>query len=310
MRVAMVVNPRSGRNSGLAVAKAAEGVLTAGGWQVARLVTEAPGQAAHLASQAAAEGHDIVFACGGDGTLSEVVQGMLGTGVPAGLIPAGSGNDFARTTGLSRRADVAAQQALHGAAEEIDLLEVDGGRLWGLNVIGVGFDAQVAARINRRLRVTAGATAYVTAVVQELAYYRPLEVRVRCGRHTWEGRALLVAIANAQCYGAGMRIAPHADIMDGLLDVVLVEHLSRLAFVRAFPRVFRGTHEGHPAVRMWQATDCSVETEHPQPVLIDGDIRTQTPLQVRLAPRKARFWMPGGPAPAVQRLRLEPTPEA
>jgi len=104
---------------------------------------------------------------------------------------------------------------------------------------------------------------------------------------------LLVAIANAQSYGAGMRIAPRASVTDGLLDLVVVEQLGRLEFVRAFPRVFAGTHDTHPAVSMWQAREVVVHTAGPQPVLIDGDLRGETPLTVKAAPGRGQLWWPG-----------------
>ena len=119
---------------------------------------------------------------------------------------------------------------------------------------------------------------------------------------------MLVAVANAQCYGAGMRIAPRADITDGLLDIVVVEHLSRLAFLRSFPQVFRGTHEHHPAVHMWQAREARVETQTRQHVLVDGELQAETPLDVRVAPRRARLWMPGSLGPVQQPLLDRPTP--
>jgi len=179
-----------------------------------------------------------------------------------------------------------------------------------LNVMGVGFDARVAARTNRRTRLIGGRTAYLTAVGQELIRHQPTDVHLRVGNESWQGRALLVAVANAKCYGAGMMIAPRAEIADGLLDVVLVEYVSRLSFLRSFPKVFRGTHAEHRAVRMWQATTCSIETPEPTSVLVDGELQAQTPVHVRVASRRAKLWMPGALAPATTRLRLEPSPEA
>jgi diacylglycerol kinase (ATP) len=309
MHIALIVNPAAGRRRGLRAADVAERVLAAAGWRVTRRLTSAHREAVDLAREAATEGFEAVFACGGDGTLSQVVQGLIGTEVPAGQIPTGTGNDFARTIGLSHQPAAAAKQALGGHVAEIDLLKVNGGEAWALNVMGVGFDAQVAERINRRRRLTGGVCAYLTAVAQELVRCRPTEVRLTVGKATWEGRALLVAIANATCYGAGMRIAPEADIMDGLLDVVLVEHMGRLAFLRAFPRVFRGAHLSHPAVHTWRASECTIKTDGPSPVLIDGDVHLHTPLHVRVVHRKARFWMPAAMAPAVTPLRLEPSAE-
>lgn len=292
MHVLLVANPRSGRRSGLRAARLAAAQMTEGGWEVTLRTTTCAGDAARLAREAAAEGFDAVFACGGDGTLSQVVTGLLDTGLPAGLIPAGTGNDFARTVGLSRTPVAAVRQALHGAARAVDLLEVNGGAAWGVNVLGVGFDAAVAARLNRRVRVTGGAFAYVTAVLQELAVHRATEVELTVGGESWAGRALLVAVANAQSYGGGMRIAPGASVNDGLLNVVLVQEIGRLSFVRAFPRVFRGTHLSHPAVRVWQGREVTVRTPQPRPGLIDGDLAGETPLAVRVAPHRALLWLP------------------
>ncbi|MGQ9731934.1 MAG: diacylglycerol/lipid kinase family protein [Candidatus Zipacnadales bacterium] len=293
MRIAMIVNPAAGRRRALQAAFRAERVLVQGGWQVERLHTSTHGEARTLATQAAASGFDAVFACGGDGTLSQVVEGLLDTGVPAGLIPTGTGNDFARTIALSHDPTIAAWQALCGRASAVDLLNVNEGALWVLNILGVGFDAAVTARINRRRRLIAGRIAYLTAVFQELIHYRPIEVFVGMETESWSGKAMLVAVANAQCYGAGMRIAPHADIVDGLLDVIVVEDVSRLAFLRAFPSVFRGSHDQHPAVRMWQAQEVYIETKSNAFFLADGDLHGRTPIRVRVAPKRAWLWMPG-----------------
>jgi diacylglycerol kinase (ATP) len=292
VNVLLVANPRSGRNRGARAAAEAVGVFTAAGWDVTQRATERPGDAARLAREAAGEGFDIVLACGGDGTLSQVLTGLLDTGVPAGIVPAGTGNDFARTLGLSRCPAEAAKQVVAGCAAHVDLLEINDGALWSVNVIGVGFDAAVSVRINRRTRLTGGALAYLAAVFQELFGYRPIEVRLRVDGERWEGRAMLVAIANAQSYGGGMRIAPAARVDDGLLDVVLVQHLGRAEFLWSLPRVFHGSHTTHPAVRTWTGREATVETTAPSPVLVDGDVQCETPVEVRIAPARALLWAP------------------
>lgn len=293
MRVAIIANPRAGRNSGLAVAQAAARELSAGGWRVETRPTTCPGDATHLAREAAGEGYDLVLACGGDGTLSQVITGLLDTGVPTGILPAGTGNDFARNLGLPRAPLAAARAALTGHPAPVDLLEVNDGRLWAVNVAGAGFDAAVAERMNRRRRLTGGALAYLTAVVQELARHRPTEMRVEVDGEVWEGRALLCACANSESYGAGMRIAPAARVDDGLLDVVVVQAMGRARFLWCLPRVFRGTHCALPEVLTWRAREVRVETETPLPVLVDGDVQTATPLHIRIAPARAQLWWPG-----------------
>lgn len=292
MRTVLIVNPCAGCRSGLPASAAAEGVFREAGWEVSRRLTERSGDGERLAREALAESPDLVFACGGDGTLSQVLTGLLDSGVPTGIIPAGTGNDFGRALGIACNPAAAARQALVGRARPMDLLEINGGECWAFNVTGTGFDAAVAERINRRRRLTGGLTAYLSAVLQELAVYRATEVRLQVDGEEWEGRALLVAVANAQAYGAGMRIAPRAQIDDGQLDVVLVKDLSRARFVWSLPRVFRGTHLSHPAVWTWRAREVTVETARPAPVLVDGDVRVRTPLRVRVLPGRGLLWTP------------------
>jgi len=292
MRIALITNPIAGRSSGLGAAATAEGEFRRAGWEVVRQVTEAPGDAVRLACQAVEQGFDAVFACGGDGTLSQVLTGLLDTGIPGGIIPAGTGNDFARTIGLSGDPATAARQLIGGHAGHVDLLEINDGVLCAVNVVGVGFDAAVAARINRRSRLTGGLLAYLTGVAQELWRYRPIELRLDVDGECWEGRALLLAVANARSYGAGMKIAPDAAIDDGLLDVVLVQHMGRIRFVRSFPRVLRGTHVDLPTVRTWQAREVAIHTPEPSPMLVDGDVQCETPVRIRVSEARAKLWMP------------------
>jgi diacylglycerol kinase (ATP) len=287
-----VVNPVGGRGKGLWAAEEACSELRAAGWEVELLCTEKPGHARELSEQAAKDGCDLVLACGGDGTFSQVVTGLLDTGIPAGLIPAGTGNDFARAIGLPIEPREAAKTIISGRAAPVDLLEVDGGQAWAVNIIGTGFDAAVAERTNRRVRFLGGRAAYIMAVAAEVIRHRPARFKLQVDDQTWEGEAMLVAIANSSSYGGGMLIALDARIDDGLADVVLVEKLSRLEFIRCFPMVFKGTHLKHPKVKHWRGKDIRIETDHPQPALVDGDVIAHTPLAICVQPGRALVWLP------------------
>lgn len=295
MRVGIIVNPKAGKGTARRAAREVARVLREGGWSVEVLETAAAGETPALAHSLSTE-HDLVLACGGDGTLSEVVNGLLETGTPAGLIPSGTGNDFARAIGLSLQPEQAARQLLTGAPVAVDLLEVGETGLVAINIIGAGFDAAVARRMNAQTR-GAGWLAYLSAVLLELTHYRPTELRLWVDGQEWQGRTLLVAVANAQSYGAGMWIAPQASITDGLLDVVLVREMSRLHFLRSLPLVFRGAHLSHSHVQVWRGREVRIETAPPAPVLVDGDLQAQTPLTVRILPRRARLWLPAAVAP-------------
>ncbi|MBU0611228.1 MAG: diacylglycerol kinase family lipid kinase, partial [Armatimonadetes bacterium] len=229
---------------------------------------------------------------GGDGTLCEVLNGVGASDTPVGFIPAGTGNDFTRTVGLSRTAREAARQIIAGRSRRLDLMRLETPAMLSINIIGIGFDAAVAARMNRHTRLGGGALPYLSAVMMELAHMRPVSLRLRVDDELWEGQALLVAIANAQTYGGGMRIAPEACVDDGLLDVVIVEPLGRLEFLRTLPKVFHGTHVAHPAVSCQRGREIAVESDEPVPVMVDGDLKAATPLRVTVAPGAAHLWLP------------------
>ena len=293
MHILLIVNPRAGRCRGQAAADRAVAAFRELGWQVTMRPTQCAGDAERIAREAVGEGFDAVLGCGGDGTLSQVLTGLLDSGVPGGAVPAGTGNDLCRCVGLSVDPAEAARQLVGGGPAPVDLLEVDGGRRWAINIAGVGFDARVAARVNRRSRRTGGLLAYLTAVGAELVRHRPTRVRITVDGEEWEGPALLVAAANGRSYGAGMMIAPEARVDDGLMDVVLVRHMSRARFVASFPHVMRGTHLALPEVTAWRARALTVETPAPQPLLVDGDLQGETPTTIRVAPGRALMWVPG-----------------
>lgn len=292
MRVALIANPVSGRREGLRCAERALEVFTSAGWTVDLQPTFAPGHATELAREAAASGVDLVVIAGGDGTLSQAATGLSGTGVPLGALPGGTGNDFARALGLPLDARQAAHALLEGRPVEVDLLQLDGGPRRALNLLGTGFDARVCDRINRRSRRLGGSAAYFVALAQELWQYSATHMRITVDDECWEGDALLVAVANGVSYGAGMKIAPNARVDDGLLDVVLVQYIPRLEFIRTFPKVLKGTHITHPAIRCWRGVHAELHTQRPGPVIVDGDLTAETPLQVDIAPDRCLVWAP------------------
>jgi len=284
----VVLNPAAGRGTGARRREDLEALLAAEAatrrcpfaWRI--LETRAPGDAARLARAAAADGADLLVAAGGDGTLSEVVNGIAGSGVRLGIVPLGTGNDFARELGVHASLGRSVHTLIHGVPRRVDLGRA--GDRWFINVAGCGFDAAVAARVNRGFRRLRGTTAYLAAVCLELCRLRPTGIAVAVDDRTIEMRGLLCAMANSPSYGGGMRIAPDARIDDGLLDVFLLAEAGRLEFLRAFPRVFRGAHVNHPKVTLLRARRVAVETASPLPVLIDGEVWGTTPMQCHVVP--------------------------
>lgn len=290
MRVRLIVNPQGGRRTGATAGRMAADILRGGGWQVEVAPTEAPGHAAELARTAASEGCDLVVGVGGDGTLSEMLNGLVGTGIACGIIPCGTGNDFARFVGISCDVNQATRQILNGSPTPVDLGHLVSHSRYFINTVGVGFDARVTERINRRRRISRGLVAYVPAIVAELLRHSPLPALVEVDGQRFEDEWLLVAVANGNAYGGGLKIAPQARCDDGLLDVVLVQHTGRLDVLRSLRLVMRGEHERHPKVRMLRTHHVTIQTETPTPALVDGDVLAETPLEIEIAPAGALLW--------------------
>ena len=263
--------------------------------------TRSAAQAASLAARALAEGASVVAAAGGDGTLGEVAGVVQHSGAVLGVLPLGTGNDFARALGLGTDLEGAIKTLFHGQNRT-----VDGGRatlgdkswFW-LNVAGCGFDALVARRINAARshpfwRHCKGTAAYGAAVALELRTLQAARLTLTLDGQAIERRALLCAVANASSYGGGMKVAPDARLDDGLFDVCLIKEASAWEFARAFPSVFAGQHVGHPKVEMHRARRVTLASEPPLPVLVDGEVRGLTPVTLEIVPRALQIRAPIG----------------
>ncbi len=289
MRAVLVVNPIAGRGRGIRAAADAAKVLREYEWSTQTVHTSGPAHATELASRAAADA-DVVVSVGGDGTLSETLSGLLASKTPCGLIPCGTGNDFARFVGIRPGARAAAAQIAHGAAWPIDVASVNGGQSHFVNVLGIGFDAAVAARINRRRRVSAGLWAYMPAILSEVACRSHLQATVEVDGRRFEDEWLLVAVANGNAYGSGFRIAPEACCDDGLLDVILVRGSGRMEILRNLWLARHGKHLTHPKVQMIRGRRIRIHTQRQAPVMVDGDVSLHTPLEIEAVPGAALLW--------------------
>ncbi|WP_394552426.1 diacylglycerol/lipid kinase family protein [Agromyces sp. MMS24-JH15] len=240
------------------------------------------------AESAFAQGADGVVVVGGDGMVSLGTNLVAGTGVPLGIVAAGTGNDVARALGLPHDDPAACLEvlvdALRRPARSIDAATVRCGETltWFACVLSAGFDAIVNERANRMTRPR-GPSRYTLALLRELATFRPRRYAITIDGVRREQRAMLVSVANAQSLGGGMRIVPHADLGDGLLDVFIVHPISRLAMLRVFPKVFRGTHVDHPAVEFVPASRIRLESEDVI-VYADGERIGTPPIDIEVVP--------------------------
>jgi diacylglycerol kinase (ATP) len=243
-RAIVLTNPTSGKGRGARMRDEALPRFHGAGWRTTVLTGRDADDALDLARVAAAEEPDALVVCGGDGMVNIGIQAVAGTDVPLGILPAGTGNDFARYFDLPRGDGAAAAvRILHGTRRTIDLARI-GERYFG-GVLAAGFDAVVNERANR-MRWPKGQMRYNLATLAELRTFRPLRYVLELDGVERQVEAMLVAVGNGPSFGGGLRITEGALLDDGLLDVVLIKPLSRRELVRTYPKLFDGSHVTHP----------------------------------------------------------------
>ena len=256
-RLGLIVNPTSGKNTGARIGSEALTLLRAAGADILDLSAADSRSAMEQGRAAVASGAvDRIVVAGGDGMVHLGANLCAGTGVPLGVIAAGTGNDIARELGLPvRDAAKAVERILAGGTRAVDAARhttPTGEDRWFVGVLAAGFDAVVNERANH-WRWPKGPMRYNLAILRELPVFRAIPYVLELDGRRIETEAMLVAVGNGPSYGGGMRVTPDALFDDGLLDVLLLRRISMPEFLRVFPKVFRGAHVSHPAVEVLRA---------------------------------------------------------
>ncbi len=268
----VVANPAAGRGkAGRLIGKVTTDLHALGVPHEIR-VCESAEDLERMARTAAEAGAKVVAALGGDGTASIVANGILGTGAALAALPAGTGDDLARAIGAGKLA-TAIELLANPKTMDLDVIRITTGAVERIfvNIAGAGFDSEVNETANgMTLRVGATGT-YVAALVRTLSKFSPAAFSIRVDDEVLAVDAMLVEVGNGRWTGGGMRVLPNALMNDGLLDVCIVEALPKAAFLRAFPRVFTGSHTTHPSVRMRTGTRVQMEANRRVLVYADGE---------------------------------------
>ncbi len=285
----IIANPVSGRGRAGRMGERVADLLRERGVNADLMVSEALGDCERLAREVLARGGRRVAACGGDGTVHEVVNGLANSDAVLGVVPCGRGNDLARALGLSRDVKAVVNTLVHGVDRAIDLGKA-GDRFFA-TVASLGFDTAVAQRmrnqgtgfLTRALEV-GGTVSYGLTVLRTLSGYRSSFVRLRGDFGVFEGCVLLAATANAPFYGSGIKIAPDAIVDDGVLDVCIVADVSRWTVLRMFLSAYSGVHIGHSAVRVVQTRTLQIESDDSLWIFADGEPMCEIPAKIEVVP--------------------------
>lgn len=241
--VDVLVNPTSGQGKGARVAAEAIPMLERAGFAV-RVREGRDGSEARELARTSAREADALVIVGGDGMVHLAADALAGTGVPLGIVPAGTGDDAARHIGLQRKsARHAVNTIIGGRTRRIDLAHAHGRHV--MTVIASGFDSAVNERANR-MRWPRGQMRYNVATVAELVGFEPLRFTLELDGAVRELEAMLVAVGNGPSFGGGLRICEGASNDDGLLDVAIIHPIGKAELVRAYPRLFTGSVTKHP----------------------------------------------------------------
>ncbi len=228
-----------------------------------------------------------VVAFGGDGFIHEIIQHIVPREIPLGVIPCGTGNDFARSIGVHRLS--LTQQLdliVHNNAQPIDLGQV--GEVWFAAILSSGFDALVNERANA-MRWPRGRMRYNVAMLEKIIHLRAHSYRIRLDENHVDVEATLVTVANGPSYGGGMKICPDARIDDGLFDVMVLAQVSRIELLKVFPKVYSGNHVGHPAVTIYRCQE--IEIQGSGSSFADGEPISTLPISAQCVSNALKVWV-------------------
>lgn len=293
MRILILGNPVAGRGRATSMMAAAGQLLHEMGHEVSVRTPADRRQTRAEAARAVHDGVDAVIACGGDGTVHDVVQSLARTHTALGVLPAGSGDDACSGLGLttgSVELVVAAigRDLVAGSPRRVDLghvITADGAEHFFASVMCSGFDARVNARANGLPRLMG--QRYTLAMLRELSTFTPLDYQVSTGDDSFHAEAMILSVGNGARYGGGMRICPAADVSDNLLDVTLLTRVSRPRLLWSFRLVFSGRHVTLPFVKTWRTAVLTVDSAG-QTAYADGERLGPLPARITSQPMALR----------------------
>lgn len=274
LRYLFILNPWAGRGTGAKVIQRVMQAATAQGLDYRVTLTARPRHAMELAHEAA-DGYDVVVAVGGDGTVHEVVNGLLAASSgevtrPLGIVPIGSGDDFANHLRLPAHSiEKCVARIAQGEPRRVDIGRVNGE--YFANEVGLAFEAYVTAE-SRKVTAPVGPLIYLIAIFRSLGSYSLPRLRLRWEGGEVEREMLMVSVANGHRAGGGMLFAPDADARDGLFDVVMADAMGRGEILRLLPKVYQGKHISEEPVTVVRTPWLTVDSNKPLPVQADGEI--------------------------------------
>jgi YegS/Rv2252/BmrU family lipid kinase len=288
MPLALLVNPHSASGRALKLLPRVERALDARRipFRVQRTRSLEDGVEGALA---AVEAGELPVVMSGDGLIGAVGGAMAGSETPLGIVPGGRGNDLARALGIPADPEEAVAVLAAGHSRRIDVGEANGRRFLG--IVSVGFDSE-CNRLANEVTLLRSNLVYVYSLLRTLWGWKPARFTIAAGEERMRLSGYSVSVANSSTFGGGMRIAPQAELDDGLFDIVTIGDVGKLRLLGNLPKVFKGTHVDEDNVRVFRAPRLELTASRPFPVYADGDHLTDLPASIRVLPRALSVLVP------------------
>jgi diacylglycerol kinase (ATP) len=277
-KVKIILNPMADMGNAWRVARDLRSITEQHG-DVDWSGTVYPGHGIELAKQAGEQGYDMVIAMGGDGTVHEVVNGLMK--LPAekrpilGVVPVGTGNDFGHALNIAQQPTIALTRALEGESSTVDLCmmtDEHGRTEYFDNTLGIGFGAMVTIR-SHKIPILRGFLIYLIAVIQTIILdHVPITMHIQADEQEWQQKVKYLVVCNGPREGGGFLVAPDAKVGDGMMNYVMITDVSRPMMFRILPEVMKGTHGRFKQIRMGVCKNFSLTADRPLYIHADGEI--------------------------------------
>jgi YegS/Rv2252/BmrU family lipid kinase len=288
-----IINPVAGKGKALKFIKEIKSLFVNSGKKYSIRITEKPGHATEIAREYTKKGSLRVYSVGGDGTLNEVINGMVGSNSSLAIIPTGSGNDFIKSViSSSLEPKDILMRAINGKVRLTDLAKVN--EKYFINISSIGFDAEVVYNTNKikKLPGIPGKLAYILGAIITLFKYNNNYLKVNIDGHYIETKSLLTAVANGRYYGGGMLPTPNAEIDDGQFDICLISEVNRFKIFRFLPRFIKGLHGSLKEVSFYRGKKITIECDRDLTINIDGEVNKVRKASFEIIPKGIRIVVP------------------